>query len=326
MKIFIAPLLIIFFFSICLSAQQANTANTSAKQIAITFDDLPVAFTNGKSIEQKKELTRKLLKNITAHKAPAIGFVNEIGLFTKANSQKPDSALLDLLKSWLNAGLELGNHTYSHQDMNQIPLEQFEAETLKGEIYTKMLMEPKGMSPRFFRYPYLHTGMDTLQKKKFEEFLSAHGYRPAPVTIDNSEWIFAKAYEDALAKKDSSLAIKIAEAYIPYMESKISYYEYCSNEMFGRQIKQILLIHANMLNSDCFGKLAQMMENRGYSFISIADALTDPAYASKDTYHGQGGISWIHRWAITKGIKGDFFKREPMTPRFVLDAAGIENE
>jgi hypothetical protein len=75
--------------------------------------------------------------------------------------------------------------------------------------------------------------------------LEEHNYKVAPVTIDNAEWIFARAYEKAFVEGDSSMMKKIVDAYIPYMESKFDHFEFISRELFGREIKQVLLIHAN---------------------------------------------------------------------------------
>jgi len=57
------------------------------------------------------------------------------------------------------------------------------------------------------------------------------------------------------------------------------------------------------------------------SFISL-----DEAFKSKDTFIGAGGISWIHRWAITQGKKRDFFGNEPMMPKYIMNYAGIDYE
>ena len=48
---------------------------------------------------------------------------------------------------------------------------------------------------------------------------------------------------------------------------------------------------ANALNADYFDKLAQMIEKRGYKFISLDEALKDKAYTSPDAYAGPAGIT-----------------------------------
>jgi hypothetical protein len=85
----------------------------------------------------------------------------------------------------------------------------------------------------------------------------------------------------------------------------------------GRNIKHILLLHSNAINADHLDELAERYKKLGYSFISMASALTDPAYQKKITEYNNWGISWIDRWALSAGKKGDFFKDDPATPEYV---------
>ena len=118
----------------------------------------------------------------------------------------------------------------------------------------------------------------------------------------------------------------IGAAYVPYMEEKFAYYEKQSRDLFGYEIKQTLLLHANSLNGDYFDEIADMLAKRGYACISLEEALRDKAYRSEDTYTGPAGISWLQRWAMAQGKQSDFFQGEPRTPEFVLKAAGIASE
>ncbi len=291
----------------------------AARSVAVTFDDLPIAGVLPRDIDASRDLTRKLLGAIAAHHIPTIGFVNEDKL--NAANGVVDPQRVDLLKRWLEAGLELGNHSYSHADLHATPLDAFESDVLKGEHVTRGLMEERGLRLRYFRHPYLHTGRDLEKKAQFERFLAEHGYRVAPVTIDNDEYVFAGAYDRSLARGDASLAARIADAYVPYMESKVEFFERNSRDLFGREIPEVLLVHANMLNAERFGDLASMFERRGYRFITLDRALEDEAYRSPDTFVGTGGITWIHRWALTRGMPKTFYAGEPEAPRFVADAA-----
>jgi len=69
----------------------------------------------------------------------------------------------------------------------------------------------------------------------------------------------------------------------------------------GGDIRQILLLHANTLNADHFGRLAELFQKRGYRFISLTHALEDEAYRLPDIYVGQWGISWLHHWEEAAG-------------------------
>ncbi len=308
-------ILLIFFFAACASAQ------TPSRRIAITIDDLPVVSTR-RDIENRREITKKLLSHIKHANVPAIGFVNENKLYA---GEKRDETQIDLLRMWLDAGLELGNHTYSHRSLNTIPLVDYEADLLKGETITRELLAGKKKTLRYFRHPFLQTGRTIEIKQQFDKFLRDHGYTIAPITIDNADYIFSRAYDNAFDKKDTALMRRVGEAYVPYMEAKLEYWERQSTKLFGREVSQTLLIHANFINSDYFDDLAAMFKRRGYKFVTLEEALKDDAYRLPDTYIGPAGISWLHRWARERG-KEFIIPDEPKVPEFVLKASGFESE
>lgn len=305
--------------------------------LAVTVDDLPFnpRFT---PIEDQRRWTAKLLWVFRMHQVPAIGFVNEIGVMDERRILRPERDAgvpgdaqpvperVAVLKSWLDARMDLGNHTYSHPDLHHVPLDDYLAEIETGDEVTAKLLAERGQVPRFFRHPFLHTGRDLETKRAVENFLEIQGYRVAPVTHDNSEWIFALAYRRALEAGNDELAERIGAAYGPYMIDKLEFFERNSRDLFDREIPQVLLIHMNRLNADHFGALAQAIRERGYRFVSLETALEDPAYASKDTYTGPAGITWLHRWALTRGVPKSFFQGEPEAPAFVLEAAGMDSE
>jgi len=294
--------------------------NPQPREVAVTIDDLPFNSLN-KDINYCRQLTTGLLDKLTKYKIPATGFVNEGKLF---DGNSLVSERLDLLKQWLGRGFELGNHTYSHKSLNSISAKEFTGDLLKGERYTRELMKDEAKDLIYFRHPFLHTGRSPEVRDSLQTFLKNHNYRIAPVTIDNSEWLFARAYEKALMENDSLMMNKVVDAYIPYMESKFEHFEFVSRELFGREIKQILLIHANKINSDHFDKLAEMIIKRDYRFISLEEALKDTAYNALDNYFGRGGISWLHRWALTEKRDKEIFKTDLPVPEFIEEYTGIE--
>jgi peptidoglycan/xylan/chitin deacetylase (PgdA/CDA1 family) len=304
------------------AAAAAESRDDGPRVMAVTFDDLP-------SVRLREDdaaligMTARLIVHIARHGIPAIGFVNEGKLYRDG---RLDEGRVELLRMWCEAGYELGNHTCSHIDLHRCDLEAFEEDVVRGEQVTRPLLEACGLTLRYFRHPLLHTGRNLETKRALERFLADRGYRVAPVTIDSSEWIFAKAYFDARERGDTDAMQRLVEAYVPYMEAKIEYFEAQSRALFGREIAQVLLLHANHLNADHLGALAEMIERRGYRWVSLDEALSDEAYASADIYTGPAGISWIHRWAITAGREKSFFAGEPLAPQWVLRAAGVESE
>lgn len=266
------------------------------RAVALTFDDLPA--TRSADLGRVRAITRALVAHLESHGIPAIGFVNESKLEIPSGEREER---IGLLEAWLDAGLDLGNHTYSHARLYDVPLEAFRREVLRGERLTRRLLERRGKRPRYFRHPTLNTGPDLETKAAFEDFLDEHGYVIAPVTIDNDEYLYAVAYERARDARDEALVGRVAADYLRYMEEVFAFYEALSRRVLGREPAQVLLLHANELNAASLPALLDLLRRRGYRFVSLADALADPAYELPDRYVGPRGPSWLQRWAITMG-------------------------
>lgn len=292
-------------------------------KVAVTIDDLPLQRLDSFSKEETQTIFDKLIDQIRKQKIPAIGFVIKSKLMVDG---KYDSGRINLLKNWLNAGFDLGNHTFSHRSANELPVKEYEEDIVNGDSVLRKVVEESGKELKYFRHPFLHTGLSLNVREQIGSFLKKNGYKVAPVTIDNAEWIFGAAYDKAAKENNSDLMQRIGTEYIRYMNAKFVYYEGRSKELFGREISQVLLIHANKLNSDYFGELCGMIRWRGYNFVNLEEALKDEAYKSKDTFVKNNGISWIDRWAITAGKPKEFFAGEPRTPAYIMKLAGVDSE
>ncbi|MFL6279992.1 MAG: polysaccharide deacetylase family protein, partial [Vicinamibacterales bacterium] len=282
--------------------------------VAVTIDDLPTASVLGNDLELAQPTTTTLLAALTRNGVPAIGFVNEAKLRSDAGV---DPRRVALLRQWLDAGFDLGNHTFSHMDLHSTPLEVYERQVLDGEKITRQLLRERGKRIRYFRHPFLHAGRSAPDRHRFEAFLTQHGYIVAPITIDNYDYVFAAAYDRAGARHDAKAQATIGNAYISYMDAVAAYYEQQSVAIVGREVRQTLLIHASALNAVTFDRLASMFRARGYRFISLDRALEDPAYRHRDEYYGPAGMTWLHRWAITDGKRGAIFAGEPLVPEWI---------
>ena len=285
------------------------------KKVAVTFDDLPFACMC-ETQEEKNALTDKLISTFKTHNIPVLGFVNEQKLHTNGLA---DPAKVALIQRWLDARLELGNHGYNHVNITEIPLDEYKQEILKGEKISRELSRKAKMPFRYFRHPYLSPGNTLAIRKELDVFLKQNKYKIAPNTITYQDYTFSDAYEMALKLGDTETAKKIREAYIPYTISQFEAAEKQSDDLFSRQVNQILMVHANMLNADAFGDVAAALKNRGYSFISTDEALKDPAYSRPDTTQGRAGVTWLSRWASEMG-KTNRYDRMPV-PQFVNDFA-----
>src|ERR1700690_3701308 len=100
----------------------SRAATPPDRQIAVTIDDLPAGNASSMPAAEITEMTTKLLAALREQKIPAVGFVNERKLYRLGEVDERIKAL----DMWLEAGFELGNHTFSHTSLNKAGLKAFE--------------------------------------------------------------------------------------------------------------------------------------------------------------------------------------------------------
>lgn len=281
------------------------------KQLCITVDDLPTVSRVYQTAAGQDSLTRQLLTHLSRYNVPAIGFV--VGGKLMRQNQL-DEGQLQLLTRWLDAGMELGNHTFAHLGYNTIAPATYKQDVMGADTLLRPLLRGAKRPLRYFRHPYLQRGNTIGKRDSLVHFLANHHYVEAPVSIDNADYQFSAAYDVALLRKDTALASSVGNQYVEYMLACVHYYEAQADSLFRRPMAHILLTHANTINAHYLGRVLGRLAAEGYQFVSLDQALRDPAYQSPDDYVRNGGISWIHRWALTQGKRGTFFKGEPEVP------------
>jgi peptidoglycan/xylan/chitin deacetylase (PgdA/CDA1 family) len=275
--------------------QVLQPAPPATRRVAITIDDGPVV-DEMRDLANFERVSTGLIDALRAEQVPATIFINERQL----NVQGQRDARVAVLERWLDAGFELGNHTYSHPSLNNVPLREFGDDVVKGEVITRSLLEQRGRNLVWFRYPYLHSGVTAEIHQGIADFLEQRQYRVAPVTVDYADYAFASAYRTQLRAGALDAAARIKDAYVAQIDVGFEYAENASVELFGAEVPQILLLHCNELNSTTLRESIARIRGRGYQFITLEEAMRDPAYQRPDTFAGPGG-SWLSRTATTLG-------------------------
>lgn len=267
-------------------SQALASAGLPERRIVITIDDLPGAVPGSDRAAGKlhdlQRNNRQILEALQKHNVPALGLVIE----SKLQVHGERDARATILDQWIEKNMELGNHTYSHTHFSDLSLQQFEDDTVKGDVVTRSLLTARGKSERYFRYPALDRGHSPENRSAFESFLKERGYEIAPVSVENADYQFNDVLVDARTHHASRLAAETKSLYLQHTEAVLDYVEASSRMLFGREVPQVLLIHDNELNAELLDTLLTMLEHRGYHFIRLKEALSDPAYGSRTEFKG----------------------------------------
>lgn len=301
------------------------TLVAQAHFVAITVDDLPLALGKTQSgispADAKTALAvnKKILRALSRHHVPATGFVID------QNVQRLGIATgTKILQRWIAPGFDLGNHFYSHADVNSLTVAQIEQQILRGQETIVPLLQTVARKPKYLRFPYNHTG-DTKEKRDaIAQLMATNGYQLAPCTIDSSDYKFNDAYVIALARRDRQATARIRADYIAYSAAEIDWYSKVDKDVFGYDVPHVMLMHDSPLNSDTINEILAIFEQRGYRFVTLSEALKDSAYTTPETNITKFGPMWGYRWAKEKNVNVNDVD-EPDPPKWISEYVKTES-
>jgi peptidoglycan-N-acetylglucosamine deacetylase len=247
----------------------AHPGHAGAQQIAITFDDLPVHGPLPPG-ETRREIASRIIRALrAANVPPTYGFVNGIHV-----QDEPDT--IGVLGAWVAAGNPLGNHTWSHMNLNQNSLDAFEADTTRNEQVLRL--EMKDGDWHWFRFPFLAEG-DTPEKKMgVRAFLAQHGYRIAGVTMSFGDYEWNEPFARCSAKQDTRTIAWLETSYLRAADDNIRFERTLSHQLYGHDIPYVLLMHIGAFDAHMLPRLLDLYKRRGFSFVPLEQAEQDPFY------------------------------------------------
>jgi peptidoglycan/xylan/chitin deacetylase (PgdA/CDA1 family) len=240
-------------------------ASAAAGQgIAFTFDDGPnMADRTALSAAQRNAAILRQLAD--AH-------VKSILLITRTDA---DEARNHLIREWGEQGHQIGNHTATHPDFEEVSLSDFEQDMLSCD---RAIRDVPGFTRRF-RFPYLKEG-DTAEKRDgFRAFLDSIGYRSAPVSIDASDWYYSQRLSARLQQNPKADRSPYRDAYLRHLYQRAQYYDGLSHTVLGRSVAHVLLLHHNLINALFLSDVIQMFRDKSWTVMDSDAAFQDPVYA-----------------------------------------------
>ncbi|MDQ0251308.1 lysophospholipase L1-like esterase [Sphingomonas kyeonggiensis] len=270
-----------------------------APMIAFTFDDLtahaplPAGYTRTGIAEQ-------IIAALKAGNAPVMGFINGVQL-----EREPASA--PVLDKWRAAGLPLGNHGWSHANLNDLSDAQFLSELEKNEPILKAKMGTADW--RWFRYPFLsEASADPAKRARIRKLLAERGYKVATVTMDFSDWAFNNTYARCVAKGDADAILRMEHSWLGNAAVQADRSREMAKALYGRDIPYVLLMHLGAFDAHMMPRLIALYREKGYRFVSIEEAERDAYYAPETNPALPPQPQGLNGAMAAKGLK------EPLAP------------
>jgi peptidoglycan-N-acetylglucosamine deacetylase len=279
-----------------------------SQAIALTFDDGPnMADTVGLSPQDRNAAILKQLRE--AH-------LKSILFVTRIDS---DQIRNQLIRQWGIDGHQIGNHSATHPDFDEVSLADYESDLLACD---KAIRDMPGFTPRF-RFPYLKEGNTIEKRDGFRAFLDSNSYMTAPVSVDASDWYYSQRLSDRIRRDRHADTRPYRDAYLRHLYNRAQYYDGLSRAVLGRSVAHVLLLHHNLINALFLQDVVRMFRDEGWTLIDSDAAFKDPVYAARpDILPAGESVLWA--LAKQKGISGlrypgeDAAYEEPILDRLHL--------
>jgi peptidoglycan/xylan/chitin deacetylase (PgdA/CDA1 family) len=270
-----------------------SSAVCAAQNVAITMDDLPL---NGSlppgvtRVETTKNVLEILKKR---HVPPVYGFVN-----AKKLEGTPDGA--EALKLWA-AAEPVGNHTYSHMDLEQNTAEAFERDMEENEPALELLEATDNW--HWLRYPFLHEGETVEKRRAVRAYLKTHGYKVAQVTLDWEDYLWNFAYAKCAAKGDQKSIEWLKSSYLSTASAFLDLGREQAKLVYGREINYVLLMHLGAFSSTILPDALELLKKKGFKLVTLEEAESDAAYEDDPDVGMHDAGTLLDQWMQVKGIK-----------------------
>lgn len=256
---------------------------SAATRLAITVDDLPVVGPDVPGVD-RLAIATTLLDAFHSHAVPeAYGFVNAHAL-----EWRPEN--VGILEAWVKAGEPLGNHTYSHKDLGQVSVADYEADIARDEAVLQRL------SPatfHVFRFPYLQEGESSAKRAAIRGWLASHGYRIAPVTIDFDDWAWNEPYARCVTAGNDAGIAALEVLYLKQAVKKLHRAELTAARLGYPDMPHVLLLHVGAFDARMIERLLTVYVGRGVRFVRLDEAMADRVYDIDPGYVSVIGVPFL---------------------------------
>ena len=237
--------------------------------VALTFDDLPAAGGLFPGYTRVGILTQLSNELRAAHIKGAYGFVNAVDLPGDPDTQQA-------LRIWVAAGMNIGNHTWSHPSLTSSTATAYEANIARDEPYLRQYAGSHNW--HYFRFPYLEEG-DTLAKRNaIRAWLHSHGYTIAEVTLNFNDDDWGDPYGRCLAQHNQAAIDWLESSYLRNAAEFIPLERREEQLVFGHEIPNVLLLHGTEFTTLMLPRLITLLQQQGFRFSTVPRVERNRAY------------------------------------------------
>ena len=296
MKLSIVVVAAVVLASQCAPGQNAAIPATpsSPLQVAFTLDDLPAHGPLPPGMA-RPAVVKSILATLKSENMPPVyGFINGFRV-----QQHPYQE--HILRAWVAAGNPLGNHTWSHPELDKLSAVAYERNIARNEPLLRKV-DPHG-EWHWFRYPFLEEGNTVEKREAVRGWLTDHGYRIAEVSMDFQDYLWNEPYARCVAKHDDAAIQSLHDSYLASADESIRVYRSLAQTLYQRDVPYVLLMHVGAFDAHMLPELLALFRSRGFSIVTLPEAMSDPIYDYDPKVTENGGTTFNEFVATARKVE-----------------------
>ena len=271
-----------------LAFESHQAGETRPPRMALTFDDLPNHGPLPPGVS-RVDVAKRIIETLKTRQAPPVyGFINAKQLETRPADG-------EVLRLWREAGFPLGNHTFSHMDLNVNTAEDFERDMVANEPTLRTYMGDRDW--HWFRYPYLNEGNTPEKYRAVRDMLVRRGYRVAQVTLSFDDYAYNDPYARCMARNDRDGLAWLEQSYRERAAESLVRGRDAARAFFGHDIPHVMLLHIGAFETVMLPRLLDILQAQGFTLTTLEDAQADAAYATVPDTGGKWSGTFLDQLA-----------------------------
>jgi hypothetical protein len=212
-----------------------------------------------------------------------------------------DPRLTSVLDKWCEAGHHIGGHTHFHSSLNWLGADRY----IKDLDQSHELIEPwvSRAPSRYFRFAMDMLGDTRSKTDEVMTHLAQTGFMHAPISYWFYDTQFVFPYDRAVSTGSSDDAAWLRDKFVETAVSCLRSQVEASERNLGRIPAHISLIHNSAIAADTYGRVLEAYAEAGVEFVTLEEAMRDPANLIVVPGANPHFRNLTQRWAEVLGVK-----------------------
>ena len=120
--------------------------------------------------------------------------------------------------------------------------------------------------------------------------------------MDFEDYLWNEPYARCMAKHDDAAVTSLEHSYLSVADEYIGVFRGLSQKLYGHDIPYVLLLHVGAFDAKMLPELIGLFRKRGFEFVSLPQAESDPAYSVDPKVAYPGGGLLMELAATTRNV------------------------